>query len=147
MKGRNVLALVILVVGAAASFYCYTRLNQLLPMQDESAVTRTTATVGELHIPLVKKGQSRSDVKSDVNFSFEVAGQTYHGSYSLKGADKAVTHGMSEPIVYLTQHPSIFLREAEYNDLPRQLHALRWMMMAFGLAAMLLPFAVMKHGA
>ena len=32
MKARNMLALAILVLGSLAAFYCYTRLNQLLPM-------------------------------------------------------------------------------------------------------------------
>jgi hypothetical protein len=46
MKTRNMLALLILVGGAAASFYCYTRLAALLPMM--ATVSATPQMAAEL---------------------------------------------------------------------------------------------------
>lgn len=147
MKARNMLAILILILGSAASFYCYTRLNAILPMANPDAVTRAEAVVEQVRTPMVKKGQNVSDVVSEVRFHFAAQGQKIEGGYSIKGRDNAPKKGAREPVVYRNADPKIFLREAEYNDLPRQLKALRMMMVAFALAALVLPFAVMKHGA
>lgn len=147
MKGRNMLAILILVLGSAASFYCYTRLNDILPMSRAENVARAEAVITEVRTPMVKKNQGSNDVVNHVRFAFEASGQNIEGGYNIKGRNNAPEKGTSEPIVYRTDNPRIFLREAEYLDLPRQLTALRVMMFAFALAAMILPFAVMKHGA
>lgn len=145
MKKRNVLALAILVLGSVASFYCYTRMNELLPMSNPEAVTKATAKITTVDVPMVKKGQSTSDVLTDVRFTFAAAGSTITGGYLVRGMELAPKVGAKEPVVYLTKHPEIFLRAKDYDDLPRQLSALRWLMAGFALAAMVLPFAVMKH--
>jgi hypothetical protein len=147
MKGRNMLALIILVGGAVASFYCYTRLNQLLPMSDAAAVSKTEAHITAVNTPMVKKNQTVTEVKNDVRFAFTVHGKTYEGGYSIADRNKAPKMGAAEPVAYLTQRPDVFLRAAEYDDLPRQLKALRIMMWGFALIAMIAPFGVMKHGA
>lgn len=147
MKARNMLAIAILILGSIASFYCYARLNTLLPMSNPDAVTKANAVITAVHTPMVKKAQNTSDVMSNVTFHFTAQGQKIEGGYTLKDRSKAPEEGTKEPVVYLTKYPKIFLREEEYNDLPRQLSALRWMMAGFAIAAMLLPFAVMKHGA
>lgn len=145
MKKRNVLALAILVLGSVASFYCYTRMNELLPMSNPEAVTKTAAKITAVDVPMVKKGQSPSDALSDVRFAFKAAGKTIEGGYLVRDQKLAPEEGAKEPVVYLTKHPEIFLRAKDYDDLPRQLTALRWMMAGFALVAMVLPFAVMKH--
>lgn len=140
-------AIAILIVGAAAALYCYSRLAQLLPMQDASAVKRADAVVTAVHTPMVKKTGTTSDVNNEVRFQFEVNGKRHEGFYSIRGRDKAPEVGAKEPVAYYTAQPSIFLRAAEYDDLPRQLMALRVMMAIFALAAMILPFFVMHHRA
>lgn len=140
------LALAILVLGSVASFYCYTRLNAILPMSRPDAVTRAEAVIAQVRTPMVKKGQNTSDVVNEVAFHFTANGQKIEGGYSIKDRAKAPEPGAREVVFYRSDNPNIFLREAEYNDLPRQLTALRVMMVAFALIAMILPFAVMKHG-
>lgn len=140
------LALAILVVGAGASFFCYTRLSAILPMSQPNSVTHATATIETVQTPMIKKGQSGSDVVNDVRYSFSVNEQKIEGAYTLKDRSKAPAIGDKEPIVYLSANPRVFLREEEYRDLPRQITALRVMMVAFALTALVLPFAVMKHG-
>jgi hypothetical protein len=146
MRKRNMLAVLILIGGAAASFYCYARLSQLLPMGDKDMVTPTVATVTAITTPMVKKGGSVSDVTNDVRFAFHAAGKTYQGGYNVKGRDKAPEMGAIVHVVYYTSRPNIFLRQEEYDDLPRQLKALRLMMITFALIAIVAPFGVMKHG-
>lgn len=144
---RNMLAILILIVASIASFYCYTRLSDILPMSRVENVARAEAVITQVRTPMVKKNQGTSDVVSEVRFAFEAVGQKIEGGYSIKGREKAPEKGAAEPVVYRTDNPRIFLREAEYNDLPRQLTALRVMMVAFALLALIAPFAVMKHGA
>jgi hypothetical protein len=145
MKPRNMLAILILIAASIASFTCYTRMNELLPMSNPEAVTKAAAKITAVEVPMVKKGQSTSDVLSDVRFTFEAAGNSITGGYLVRGMELAPKVGAKEPVVYLTKHPEIFLRAKDYDDLPRQLSALRWMMVGFALVAMVLPFAVMKH--
>ncbi len=136
----------ILIIGALASFYCYTKLSALLPMRDAAAVTHADATITSVLTPMVKKGQNVSDVKSQVLFRFTVAGRDYIGGYNLSGAAALPDVGAVEPVVYLTRTPSVFLRKAEYDDLPRQLAVLRWMIGIFAVAALFLPFVVLGFG-
>ncbi|MFZ4541014.1 MAG: hypothetical protein ACOYNL_04280 [Rickettsiales bacterium] len=145
MRKRNMLAVLLLVIGAGASFYCYSRLAQLLPMSDPAAVTRTEATIVSVNTPVVKKGQTITDVVNDVRFMFTAGGKKIEGGYNLKDRTKAPEKGAKEPVAYLTARPQVFLRGAEYDTLPKQLGALRFMMWGFALAAMVLPFAVMNH--
>ena len=146
MGKRNMWAVLILIGGAAASFYCYSRLSQLLPMSDADMVTKVEATITAVNTPMVKKGGTTSDVNNDVRFSFHASGKEYVGGYSIKGNDKAPATGATLPVVYYTSRPAIFLRQEEYDDLPRQLRALRIMMISFALIAIIAPFGVMKHG-
>lgn len=139
------LAIAILVGASLAAFFCYSRLAQLLPMSDASLVEKTQAAITEVRTPMVKKGQSTSDVVNDVRFTFRVDGTTIEGGYSIKDRNKAPEKGMKLPIAYRIDRPQVFLRGPEYDDLPRQLRALRLMMWGFALAAMVLPFAVMNH--
>lgn len=147
MHTRNKAAIAILVLGAVASFYCYTRLNAILPMSNPDAVTKIDAVIAEVHTPMVQKNQTVSEVQNDVRFIFRVEGKTIEGGYTLKDRNAAPKAGAKETIVYLTKNPRVFLRAEEYNDLPRQLSVLRILMMVFALAAIVLPFGVMKHGA
>ena len=147
MKARNMLALIILVLGSVAAFYCYTRLAELLPMSNPDAVTRAEAKIISVDTPMVKKNETVSEVTSHVKFAFSAAGKTIEGGYLVRGIKEAPSKGDKEPVAYLTKRPEVFLRGADYDDLPRQLAALRWMMWGFALAALVLPFAVMKHGA
>lgn len=144
MKPRNLLAIAILILGALASFYCYTRLGELLPMSDPASVTQTEARITEVTTPMVKKNQTPSEVTSEVHFAFTVAGKAVQGGYLVRG-EALPEKGAGVPIAYLSTRPEVFLRAKDYADLPRQLTALRWMMFAFALVAMVLPFAVMKH--
>lgn len=141
------LAIAILVLGSIAAFYCYTRLAELLPMSDATRVERAEARVVEVTTPMVKKGQGVSDGVSEVRFTFEASGRTIEGGYSIKGRDAAPEKGAGVPVAYRIDRPEIFLRAAEYDALPRELSALRWMMWIFALIAMIAPFGVMKHGA
>ena len=145
MGKRNMLAVLILIGGAAASFYCYARLSHVLPMSVPDLVTKTEATITQVHTPMVKKGGTTSDVNNAVQFTFHAAGKTYEGNTSIRGRDKAPEAGTKLPVVYFTSRPDIFLQQAEYDDLPRQLRALRIMMIGFALAAIIVPFGVMKH--
>jgi hypothetical protein len=147
MKARNMLAIAILILASVAAFYCYTRLAQLLPMSDAARVEKTQATITEVHTPMVKKGQSVTDVVSDVRFAFTVDGKTITGGYTVQGRDAAPAKGTTLEIAYRVDRPAVFLRGDDYADLPHQLAALRWMMWGFALIAMVMPFAVMKHGA
>lgn len=147
MKLRNILALLILVLGSVAAFYCYVRLADLLPMSNPDTVTRVQARIVAVDTPMVKKNQAVSDVTSHVKFAFEAAGETIEGGYLVRELKQAPNKGDKEPVAYLTNRPEVFLRAKDYDDLPRQLAALRWMMWGFALAALVLPFAVMKHGA
>ncbi len=147
MKARNMLALAILVLGSVAAFYCYTRLAELLPMSRPDAVTRVEANITRVDTPMVKKNETVSEVTSHVKFSFEASGRTIEGGYSVRDMKHAPSKGDTTPIAYLTAKPEVFLRGADYDDLPRQLAALRWMMWGFALLAMIGPFVVMKHGA
>lgn len=145
MKGRNMLALMILVLGAGASFYCYSRLSELLPMSDAQAVTKTQAVITDVHTPMVKKGETGSDVRSGVHFRFSANGMDVVGGYAPRGREKAPAVGETVPVVYLNANPKVFLEQAVYADLPRQLTMLRVMMVGFAVVAMFLPFVVMKH--
>ena len=147
MKPRNLLALLILVLGSIVAFYCYTRLAELLPMSDASRVEKTDARVVSVTTPMVKKGGAASTVVSEVRFAFTAHGKKIEGGYSIKDRAMAPKKGTKEPVAYRTDNPTIFLRAAEYDALPRQLSALRAMMWVFALIAMIAPFAVMKHGA
>lgn len=140
------LAYGILIIGALASFYCYTKLSALLPMRDPAAVTHADAHITNVQTPMVKKGQSVSDVTSQVTFSFHVGERDYLGGYSVRHPQPLPKVGAAEPVVYVTQHPAIFLRAEEYKTLPRQLTALRWMIGIFAIAAMFLPFVVLGTG-
>jgi hypothetical protein len=141
------LALAVLVIGAVAAFYCYSRLAELLPMSDASRVEKIDARITHVTTPMVKKGQGTTDVMSDVRFVFAAEGKTIEGAFRVKDRSKAAEIGATVPIAYRIGHPEIFLQAADYDALPRQLSALRWMMWGFALLAMIGPFAVMKHGA
>lgn len=147
MKARNMLALAILVLGSLAAFYCYTRMAELLPMSNPDAVTKTHAKIIAVDTPMVKKNETVSEVTSHVKFSFEAHGKTIEGGYLVRDMKKAPEKGAKEPVVYVTANPEVFLRVKDYEDLPRQLSVLRYLMWGFALAALVLPFAVMKHGA
>ncbi|MFZ8406837.1 hypothetical protein ACO1L8_14435, partial [Staphylococcus aureus] len=71
MRKRPMLAYAILVIGALASFLCYTRLSHVLPMRDPQAVTHAQATITEVVTPMIKKGQVPGDVVSRITFSFD----------------------------------------------------------------------------
>ncbi len=146
MGKRNILAVTILIGGTAASFYCYARLAQLLPMSDADAVTHVEATITKVSAPMVKKGENTSDVNNDVYFMFQAAGSDYTGNYSVRGYDKAPERNTKLPVVYYTSRPAIFLQQAEYDDLPQQLQVLRILMISFALVAIIAPFGVMRHG-
>ena len=137
MKPRNLLAIAILVLGSLAAFYCYTRLAALLPMSDATRVERGQARVVEVVTPMVKKGQGVSDSVSAVRLTFEASGRTIEGGYSIKGRDAAPEKGAAVPIAYRIDRPEIFLPAAEYDALPTQLSALRWMVWIFALIAMI----------
>jgi hypothetical protein len=147
MKARNILALLILVLGSLAAFYCYMRLAELLPMSNPDAVTRAEAKIISVDTPMVKKNETVSEVTSHVKFAFKADGKTIEGGYLVRDLKHAPKKGDKEPIAYRTQRPEVFLRAKDYDDLPRQLAALRWMMWGFALSALVVPFAVMKHGA
>lgn len=140
------LAYGILIIGALASFYCYTKLAALLPMRDESAVTHADAQITSVQTPMVKKGQSVSDVTSQITFRFQVGERDYLGGYSVRHPQAVPEVGAAEPVVYVTRQPSIFLRAEEYKTLPRQLAALRWMIGIFAVIALFLPFVVLGTG-
>lgn len=140
------LALAILVLGAIASFISYSRLNALLPMSDPSLVSHTDAVIRSVTTPMVKKNQTVSEVQSAIAFTFEVDGKAIDGGYSVTGRNNAPQKGETLPIAYLTANPHVFLRAEEYRDLPRQLKALRMMMIVFALVAIIVPFGVMHHG-
>lgn len=139
------LAYAILIVGSIAAFYCYSRLSDILPMGDASLVEKTDARVTKVRTPMVKTGQSVSDVANEVGFAFTVDGSTIEGSYTVKGRDAAPKKGDAVPVAYRIDRPEIFLRAAEYEGLPRELAALRILMWVFALGAMVLPFFVMNH--
>ena len=141
------LAYAILIVGSIAAFYCYSRLAELLPMSDATMVEKTDARIIAVTTPMVKKGQNTSDVVSDVRFAFTVDGRTIEGGYSVKDRNAAPKKGAVLTVAYRIDRPQIFLPLAEYEALPRQLTALRIMMWAFALIAMVLPFFVMNHRA
>ena len=145
MKSRNLLAVLILIGGTAASYHCYTRLTQLVPMSNPEAVTKAEATITAIRTPTIKKGETTSDLKHNVHYRFQAGGKPYDGGYDVRGSDAVPDVGDMEHVVYYTKRPIIHLREAEYIDLPRQLGALRIMMLAFALAAIVLPFGVMNH--
>jgi hypothetical protein len=146
MGKRNMLAVLILIGGTAAAFYSYSRLSQLLPMSDKDMVTHTQATITQVHTPMVKRGGTTSDVNNAVQFTFHAAGKDYQGHYTIRGRDKAPQMGAHVPVVYYTSRPAVFLQQTEYDDLPRQLRALRIMMIGFAMVAIIAPFGVMKHG-
>ena len=147
MKPRNLLAVAILILGSLAAFYCYVRMAELLPMSNPDAVTKTDAKIIAVGTPMVKKNETVTEVKNAVRFAFNAGGKTIEGGYSLRDRNAAPAMGAAEPVVYVTKRPEVFLRAAEYADLPRQISALRWMMWGFALIAMIAPFMVMKHGA
>ncbi|MBX9726855.1 MAG: hypothetical protein K2X09_06280 [Rickettsiales bacterium] len=147
MRKRNMLAYAILIVGSIAAFYCYSRLAELLPMSDATMVEKTDARITEVITPMVKKGQSTSDVMSNVRFAFTVDGKTIEGGFSVKDREPAPKKGAVVPVAYRIDRPTIFLQAAEYDALPRQLSALRILMWGFALIAMVLPFFVMNHRA
>lgn len=137
------LAYAILIIGALTSFICYTRLSTLLPMREEAAVTHTDARVTDVRTPMIQKGRTASDVVSEVSFTFHAVGQEIHGYYrTMRGEAAPAKHG-TEPVVYLTRDPHVFLRAEAYKQLPQQLNILRVMMLVFALAAIILPFVVL----
>lgn len=137
------IAYAVLILGALASFVCYTRLSALLPMKEEAAVTRTQATVTEVTTPMIKKGEVGSDVMSQVQLRFHAGGQEVEGGYRTIRGEAAPAKGGALEVVYLTKNPRVFLRGTEYADLPRQLTMLRVMMAVFALTAMILPFVIL----
>lgn len=139
------LAYGILVVGALASFYCYTRLAALLPMRDPTNVTEAQARVTKISQKTIQKSQVQSDVPATVDFQFTVQDHVYHGSYKVRATEKMPVPGDVEPIAYVTAAPNVFLRLDEYRRIPSQLTALRAMLAAFALAAMVLPFVVLAR--
>lgn len=145
MKGRFMIAVVVFIVGIVAAGYCYVRLQAILPMGDPQAVTAVQAVIQSVHTPMIKKGQNGSDSVSEVRFAFEVQGRSIEGAYTVKGRTAAPMQGAEEPVVYLTADPQVFLRAAEYQDLPRQLMALRVMMVVFALAALVVPAVLMRQ--
>lgn len=141
------LAYAILILGSIAAFYCYSRLSDLLLMRDATMVEKADAVITDVTTPMVKKGQNTSDVVSDVRFAFTVDGKKIDGGYSIKDRSAAPEKGGVVPIAYRIDNPKIFLHAAEYDALPRELLALRILMWAFALGAMVLPFLVMNHRA
>lgn len=141
------LAYAILIVGSIAAFYCYSRLSDILPMGDATLIEKTDAHVTAVRTPMVKTGQSVSDVASEVAFAFTVDGKKIEGSFSIKVGEAAPKKGEAVPVAYRIDRPEIFLRGAEYDALPRELMALRILMWVFALGAMVLPFFVMNHNA
>ena len=130
MAKRNMVAVMILIVGSMASFYSYSRLSQLLPMSDADRVTKTQATI--------------TQVPDEVRFTFQAAGKEYTGSYTRQDHDTTI--GTKVPVVYYTSRPNIVLQQKEYDALPGELRMLRIMMFGFALTAVIAPFGVMKHG-
>lgn len=143
MRKRPILAYAILVIGALASFVCYTRLSNLLPMREADAVTHTQATITEVVTPMIKKDQTGSDVASRVIFRFAASGKEIVGGMSVRDRDHAPAKGDTLSVVYLTARPQVFLPAEEYAQLPHQLTVLRALMIGFALAAMVLPFVVL----
>ena len=146
MDRRNRLAVAILIGGALASFLCYQRISELVPMSVPDMVTSTQATVTQVHIPMVKKGGTTGEATNTVRFTYQAAGKRYDGTMSIRDHDNPPEMGAKLPVVYFTRQPDIVLQQAEYDDLPRELRVLRILMIVFALTAIIAPFAVMKHG-
>ena len=146
MKSRNLLAIAILVLGSIAALYSYSRLAQLLPMSDPGRIETTQAVITDITAPMIKKGESSSDVASHVRLAFKASGRTITGGYTLTGREQVPEKNAHVDVAYRVDRPEVFLRATEYEELPRELSALRWMMWIFALIAMIAPFAVMKHG-
>lgn len=145
MKGRFMLILVLFFCFAGASYYCSYRLGQIAPMQTQPVV-KTDATITQVYTPMVKKNETTSEVVNQITYAFTVDGREYTGGYELRDRNKAPELGAKEPIVYLASNPAVFLRAGEYDDLPRQITALKVMMWLFGLASLGVPLLLRKRG-
>jgi hypothetical protein len=146
MKGRFMLIVILFLAAAGAAFYCNYRLGQIAPMADAGAVVKTDAVITQVYTPMVKKNETTSEVVNQITFAFTVDGKEIIGGYELRDRNKAPELGTKEPVVYLAADPAVFLRAGEYEDLPRQLTALKVMRVLFGIAALGLPLLMRRRG-